>query len=64
MTALKPFFLIACVSFVAGFMGYVALTRITAPLVTVAEAPQDSSTSTVASVPAPADDDWNAGKQI
>ena len=63
MTALKPFFLIACVAFVAGFMGYVALTRITAPLETVAEAPQDSWSST-ASAPAPASDDWNAGKQI
>ena len=63
MTALKPFILIACVAFVAGFMGYVALSRITAPVLAVAEAPQESSTSTVASVPAP-DDDWNAGKQI
>src|SRR4051812_46566612 len=42
MTALKPFFLIASVAFVAGFMGYVALVRITAPDVTVAEAPQES----------------------
>ena len=64
MTALKPFFLIACVAFVAGFMGYVALSRISAPDLTVAAAPQESSTSTVASVPAPAGDDWNAGKQI
>jgi hypothetical protein len=64
MTALKPFFLIACVAFVAGFMGYVALTRITAPEVTVAAAPQESWSSTT-SAPAPATaDDWNAGKQI
>jgi len=64
MTALKPFILIACVAFVAGFMGYVALSRISAPELAVAEAPQDSSTPTIASVPAPADDGWNAGKQI
>ncbi len=63
MTALKPFFLIACVAFVAGFMGYVALSRVTAPDLTVAEAPQDSLSSTT-SMPAPASDDWNAGKQI
>ena len=64
MTALKPFILIACVAFVAGFMSYVALTRITAPDLTVATAPPESSTSTVASVPQPASDDWNAGTAI
>jgi zinc transporter ZupT len=63
MTALKPFFLIACVAFVAGFMGYVALTRITAPDLSVAAAPQESWSST-ASTPAPSSGDWNAGKQI
>ena len=63
MTVLKPFVLIACVAFVAGFLGYVALAELSAPDMTVAAAPQESWSST-ASVPAPAPDDWNAGKAI
>ena len=63
MTVLKPFVLIACVAFVAGFLGYVALAELTAPDMTVAAAPQESWSSS-ASAPTPVADDWNAGKAI
>ena len=32
MTVLKPFLMLACVAFVVGFMGYLAIARLTAPV--------------------------------
>ena len=43
MDVLKPFLMLACVAFVTGFMGYLALARMGAP----AEAPAQAWSSTV-----------------
>jgi len=60
MTILKPFLMLACVAFVVGFMGFLAVYRLASPL-SDAPAPPWSSE---ASAPAPAPSDWNAGKLI
>ena len=43
MNVLKPFLMLACVAFVTGFMGYLALARMAAP----SEAPAQTWSSTV-----------------
>ncbi|WP_293906796.1 hypothetical protein [Phenylobacterium sp.] len=59
MDVLKPFLMLACVAFVLGFAGYLAVARIT----TIPTAPtqHDTWSSTVS---APASEDWNGGKLI
>src|SRR4051794_20490566 len=48
MTVLKPFMMVACVAFVAGFMGYLAVARMATPTPQLqAQAPQDSWSSDV-----------------
>ena len=58
MNVLKPFLMVACVAFVAGFSGYLAITemssRVSAPAPASLQAP----------ISAPASAEWNAGKQI
>ena len=57
MDILKPFLMLACVAFVTGFMGYLALARMSAPV----EAPAETWSSTVSS---PAVVEPNGGKLI
>jgi len=57
MIVLKPFLMLACVAFVVGFMGYLAIARLTAP----AAPPADSWSTTVS---APDSDASNPGKLI
>ncbi|WP_293677994.1 hypothetical protein [uncultured Phenylobacterium sp.] len=57
MDVLKPFLMLACVAFVTGFMGYLAMARLGAP----DDAPAETWSSTVS---APADLDLNRGKLI
>ena len=52
MDVLKPFLMLACVAFVTGFMGYLAMARLAQP----ADAPTQSWSST-ASAPAAAEPD-------
>ena len=59
MNVLKPFLMLACAAFVTGFMGYLALSRMTAP-----SAAQTASESWSSTVSAPAPDYANPGKLI
>lgn len=59
MDVLKPFLMLACVAFVTGFVGYLTLSRMTAPSVASAQSEVWSST-----VSAPAPDYANPGKRI
>jgi hypothetical protein len=61
MDALKPFLLLACVAFVTGFAGYVAVLRVQdlASPVATWQGPIE------ATAPAPMTaDSWNIGKRI
>lgn len=58
MDVLRPFFLVACVAFAVGFVGYWALGRLAAP---GAEALDDDWK---ASISAPVSEDWNPAKKI
>lgn len=58
MDVLKPFVLLACVAFVLGFTGYLAVAKMTS---VTAAAPAESWSSTVS---APASDYANRGKLI
>ena len=58
MDVLRPFVLLACVAFVLGFTGYLAVARMTAA---PAAAPAQSWSSTVS---APTSDYSNPGKLI
>ncbi len=57
MDILKPFLMLACVAFVTGFMGYLALARMSAPV----ETPAETWSSTVS---APVVVEPNGGKLI
>jgi len=57
MIVLKPFLMLACVAFVVGFMGYLAIVRLSAP----SAPPADSWSQTVS---APQSDAANPGKLI
>jgi hypothetical protein len=57
MDVLKPFLMLASVSFVLGFAGYLAVARVTTP----AEAPAEHWSSTVS---APTADPGNPGRLI
>ena len=57
MDVLKPFLMLACLAFVTGFMGYMAMARLAQP----ADAPARGWSSTVSS---PAVVEPNAGKLI
>ncbi len=57
MDILKPFLMLACVAFVTGFMGYLAMAGLGAP----AQGPAETWTSTVS---APVEPDLNRGKLI
>ena len=58
MDVLKPFLMLACVAFVLGFTGYLAVARMTSA---TAAAPAESWSSTVS---VPASDDANPSKRI
>jgi hypothetical protein len=55
MTVLKPFFLVACVAFVAGFAGYCALYRLRTPPVEAASAPSAAPLQSAVAEPAPSE---------
>ena len=57
MDVLKPFLMLACVAFVTGFLGYLALAQLGA----AADTPAETWSSTVS---APADLDPDRGKLI
>jgi hypothetical protein len=57
MDVLKPFLMLACVAFVTGFMGYLAIVRLSAP----GDASSETWSSTVS---APQVGSANAGKLI
>jgi len=62
MDALKPFLLLACVAFVTGFAGYLAVLRmqdLSSPAAAAWQGPIE------ATAPAPmSEDSWNIGKRI
>jgi len=58
MDILKPFLMLACVGFVVGFMGFLAMAQITPPAM---PGPSESWSQTVS---APAPDLNNPGKLI
>lgn len=65
MNVLKPFLMLACVAFVTGFMGYLAMARMSArPAATASATAATESWSSTVSEPVPAVQEWNVGKRI